>query len=164
MAANLALRVEGLPSLTFWEQVLEREVEMTLYEDNKAAIQIFKTGYSPALRHTGRTHRISLAWLKEQFIEPNVHCSYTLSCTQSADIFTKIFSGREQWKHACDLINHVDPEKFFTEIYGRTETENRDPSMSELAQEALLEAAGPDDSSYETLMEEPFALDDPGVE
>ena len=60
VAANLALRVEGLPVLTFWEQVFDREVQLDFKEDNKASIIIFKTGYSAQLRHISRTQKVNL--------------------------------------------------------------------------------------------------------
>jgi hypothetical protein len=32
----------------------------------------------------------------------------------AADIFTKAFTDHEKWKHACTLINHIDPASFWS--------------------------------------------------
>ena len=114
VAANLGLRAEGLPIVTLMESILRRKINLQMNEDNTAAIQIFKTGYSPALRHTGRTHRVSLSWLKEIFLMDSIKCRYVLSCEQCADVFTKIFNSPEAWEHAVKLINHVHPYEFWT--------------------------------------------------
>ena len=50
-----------------------------------------------------------------------------------------MFLCAEQWKHACELINHVNPEKFFPETTGRMTTDDPDMSWTDLAQAAMLE-------------------------
>ena len=47
VAADLAIRTEGLPALQLWEKVLGRKVCIDFQEDNAAAIQIMKTGAIP---------------------------------------------------------------------------------------------------------------------
>ena len=54
-------RAEGMPGLDLWETILQRRVELLIWEDNTASIQILDSGPSPPLRHLGRTHGISLA-------------------------------------------------------------------------------------------------------
>jgi len=68
VAADLAVRTEGLPALQLWEAVLERKVNLLFQEVNAAAIRIIETGKNPTIRHLGRTHRVDLAWLHEQFV------------------------------------------------------------------------------------------------
>ena len=51
-----------------WEAVLERKVTLLFQEDNAAAIRIIETGKTATIRHLGRTHRVDLAWLHEQFV------------------------------------------------------------------------------------------------
>ena len=63
VAYALGLRTEGMPGLDLWETILQRRVELLIWEDNTASIQILDSGRSPPLRHLGRTHGISLAWL-----------------------------------------------------------------------------------------------------
>ena len=61
VAADIAVRTEGLPALQLWEAVLERKVTLLFQEDNAAAIRIIETGKNPTIRHLGRTHRVGLA-------------------------------------------------------------------------------------------------------
>ena len=69
VAADLAIRTEGLPALQLWDMVLERSVKLKFQEDNQATIQILKTAKNPALRHLSRTHRVNISWLCEVFKE-----------------------------------------------------------------------------------------------
>eukprot|EP00972_Heterocapsa_arctica_P115296 16446968-Heterocapsa_arctica.AAC.1 len=48
VAANAAVRSEGLPALQLWETVL-------------------KSGKNHTMRHLNKTHRVNLAWLSEVF-------------------------------------------------------------------------------------------------
>ena len=139
VAANLALRVEGLPVLTFWEQVFDREVQLDFKEDNKASIIIFKTGYSAQLRHISRTQKVNLRWVQERFQEPNISCEYALSCEQSADIFTKKFTGKHEWRHACNLINHIEPNKYFRNMSGKLNEDVERPDWGQLLAQAVEE-------------------------
>ena len=43
VAANAAVRLEGLPALQLWDVILERKVIATLLEDNQAIMQILKS-------------------------------------------------------------------------------------------------------------------------
>ena len=76
MAADLAVRTEGLPALQLWEAVLERKVTLLFQEDNAAAIRIIETGKNPTIRHLGRTHRVDLAWLHEQLVSKSFKLAY----------------------------------------------------------------------------------------
>ncbi|CAE8585895.1 unnamed protein product, partial [Polarella glacialis] len=66
VAANLALRTQGLPALEVFDKVFGRKVNLFFEEDNNTAISTIKAGYSNTMRHLGRTHR----WVpREQKVE-----------------------------------------------------------------------------------------------
>ena len=44
VAANLAVRTEGLPALDLWTKVSGKQIILNLQEDNQAAIQIIRNG------------------------------------------------------------------------------------------------------------------------
>ena len=64
VSLTFSLYQEGLPSLTLWECLLGRPVELVLHEDNQATILVAKKGYSPKMRHTQRTHKVNLSALR----------------------------------------------------------------------------------------------------
>ncbi len=121
VAADLAVRAEGLPALDLWEATLGRKVPLTFEEDNQAAIRIIETGKSDALRHMGRTHKVDLAWLHETMKGGNFHLRYCDTAEQAADIFTKPFPEAKKWKHACNNIAHVDPKEIRPNYQNATE-------------------------------------------
>ena len=105
VAANLALRAEGLPALQLWDTILNRKVKIQVFEDNQATLQIMKSGKSSALRHLNRTHRVNLAWLAEVFKDnEQVDLFYCITSEQCADIMTKAFSNAESWLKVCRLV------------------------------------------------------------
>ncbi|CAE8637047.1 unnamed protein product, partial [Polarella glacialis] len=67
VAANLALRTQGLPALEVFDKVFGRKVKLFFEEDNNTAISTIKAGYSNTMRHLGRPHRVSLRWMHEVF-------------------------------------------------------------------------------------------------
>ena len=113
MAADLALRTEGLPSVELWKVLLGRELRVVFHEDNQAMIAVCKSGRNPTMRHLGRTHKVDVAWLHERFESDDFELRYTESEQMAADIFTKGFSDPDKWTHACTLINHVNPQTFW---------------------------------------------------
>lgn len=44
------------------------ELQITFHEDNQAMIKVMESGKS-TIRHAGRAHRVSIAWLHERFQE-----------------------------------------------------------------------------------------------
>ena len=95
---------EGLPSLTLWERLLGRPVELVLHEDIQATILVVKKGYSPKMRHIQRTRKVNLSALAEQ-LEPGtgVVIKYVATDLQAADIFTKELQPLK-WDHALKLL------------------------------------------------------------
>ena len=105
VAADLAIRTEGLPALQLWDMVLQRPVRLLFQEDNQATIQILKTQKSPTLRHLNRTHRVNVSWLCEVFRNlKEVELIYCKTDDMAADIFTKAFTNPIKWNAALDLI------------------------------------------------------------
>ena len=90
VSLTFSLYQEGLPSLTLWERLLGRPVELVLHEDNQATILVAKKGYSPKMQHIQRTHKVNLSALAEQ-LEPGtgVVIKNVATDLQAADIFTK---------------------------------------------------------------------------
>ena len=105
VAANAAVRLEGLPALQLWDVILERKVIATLLEDNQAIVQISKSGKYPALRHIARTHRVNYAWLSDVFRTcDQMDIKYCSTHEQSAVIMTKGFTNADNRDRATALI------------------------------------------------------------
>jgi len=60
VAADLALRTLGLPALELWVIILQLDAELYFHKDNQAMIAVMLSGRNPAMRHLGRTHRVSV--------------------------------------------------------------------------------------------------------
>ena len=60
------------------------------------------------MRHLGRTHRVSVAWLHERFKTDGVDLVYEMTHRQAADIYTKAFANGEKWYAACLLVSIID--------------------------------------------------------
>ena len=109
VAADLALRAEGLPALDIWEVILGRPVKLAFQEDNQAAIVVLRSGYSTALRHMGRTHKVCLKWMHERVENKDIELEYCESSKQAADVFTKAFTEPIKWADALSNINVGPP-------------------------------------------------------
>ena len=103
VALDCALRMHAMPVLTLWQTIFP-DAKCIVHEDNQAALQIVRTGKNPTLRHIGRTHRVSIAWLAEALSHDDMHVLYETSDRMAADIFTKPFTDPRKWAHACQLI------------------------------------------------------------
>jgi hypothetical protein len=62
------------------------------------------------MRHLGRTHRVSVDWLHEQFMSDNIVLLYEKTDRQAGDIFTKGFTNPDKWRHAAELVNILPPD------------------------------------------------------
>ena len=108
VAADLAVRTEGLPALQLWDMVLERPTKLVFQEDNQATIRILKTQKNPTLRHLNRTHRVSVSWLCEVFKNLNdVELKHCKTDEMAAGIFTKAFANPVNWNAALELIGII---------------------------------------------------------
>ena len=113
VAADHALRTMGIPCLDIWSLLIGGPAVVDFHEDNETAIGAMRHGYSPALRHVGRTHGVCIRWLYERFKESAYRLYYERSALQAADIFTKAFTAPAEWDKACRLINVIDPARFW---------------------------------------------------
>ena len=100
-----------MPGLDLWETILPRRVRLLIWEDNESTEQILESGRSPALRHLGRAHGVSLAWLHEQTAVEGIDVQDVDSSFQLADIFTKAFDSAAAWLEKLKLIDHVAFER-----------------------------------------------------
>ncbi len=110
-AADFALRTARLPCLQLWETLFERMVGLDFHEDNQAMIRACQTGRNPTMRHIGRTHRVSVAWMHKRFTTRGINLVYESTHRQCADIYTKGFTEPLKWYAVCLLVNVVDGHK-----------------------------------------------------
>ena len=113
-SANMAYKAVGAPTLDLLDLICERKVDMIMFEDNTATIQIIKTGKNPTMRHLLRHQGINIRVLHETFyprdpdtfelLDSQCHMHYIISALQKADIFTKAFRDAVTWKKALGLI------------------------------------------------------------
>ena len=86
VAAALALRAVGNPSLDLWDALLNRKAMLTFHEDNEAMIKICRAGKNPTMRHIHRVHGVSAVELYERFADPHFQLVYERFEWQAADI------------------------------------------------------------------------------
>ena len=112
-------------------------------------ILVVMSGRNPTMRHLGRVHRVSVAWLHERLGKhpdnDGTVLFYDDTHNMSADIYTKGFQSRDDWSHALHLINVFRPEELNPEFlsqwvssrafYDRSEESKR-------AQEPIVSKAG----------------------
>ena len=108
VAADFALRTEGIPALIVWDKIMRNEAKCKFYEDNETMITVMRTGKNPTMRHIGRTHRVSLGWLSDRFKERWHELVWINTDYQAADIFTKSFTDGGKWNQLLKLIHVVD--------------------------------------------------------
>ena len=104
VAADFALRTQGIPGLEIAQALYGKKILLYFEEDNNTAITTINNGFSPAMRHIGRTHRVSLRWLHEVCQTPCVILRRCDTNDQAADIFTKAFTNAEQWSNVTSLL------------------------------------------------------------
>ena len=80
---------------------------MHFYEDNETCSLAIRTGKTVSLKHLNRTHRVDIAWLHERLNDEAFVLHDCESSKMRADIFTKPFTDKGKWAHACEQIAHV---------------------------------------------------------
>ena len=114
IAIDTAIKNHGIPALDLWETLLKRKrMNLKVHEDNETCARICRTGKNETMRHLERTHDISVAWLHQQFKRGEFDVINEPTDGMCADIFTKAFTAKHKWLHACHLIGHVDPKRMF---------------------------------------------------
>ena len=91
VAAAMALRTIGIPSLDLWSILLERPATLTFHEDNEAMIKVCRTGKNPTMRHINCVHGVSAVELHERFSDPQFKLVYEKSALRN-------------FRSACDSI------------------------------------------------------------
>jgi len=112
VAADYAIRQEGMPALSFWDEIASGHPPMIFNEDNEAMIKVCRSGRNPTMRHLLRAHGVSVAYLKEVFDRPDINLQYVPSARQAADIYTKSFTNGDAWALVTTLIGVYDPANF----------------------------------------------------
>ena len=64
------------------------------------------------MRHLLRSHRVSVAWIHEQYKSGHFHFAHESGEAMPPDIFTKMFSDKDKWKRARQLISVLLPDEF----------------------------------------------------
>ncbi len=118
MAGVYALQQWGLPALCLWDVIMGVQNVLHVHEDNKAMIQVAKTGRNPTMRYLNRTHRISISWLHEVCSSSQVNLQYAETDDMAADIYTKAYTNVAKWQAVCLMINMVTP-KSIMELFER---------------------------------------------
>ena len=108
VAMSSALRTVGLPAMFVWD-VLLPGAKLVVREDNSTAIRVVETGRNPTMRHVGRTHGVSIAFLHEAWKAGHFVVEYVPSALQCADVFTKAFAVPLAWQAVCRLVNISSP-------------------------------------------------------
>ena len=111
VAADWALRREGIPMLDLWDILAGKGQKVVFHDDNESMIKICKSGRNPTMRHLLRSHGVAVAWLKEQFDSGNYELRYVPSAHQAADIYTKGFDNAEKWNSVRRLIGLYAPDE-----------------------------------------------------
>ena len=106
IAADHAVRVEGMPLQDLLEPIFGAPT-MHFYEDNETCSLAIRTGKTVSLKHLNRTHRVDIAWLHERLNDEAFVLHDCESSKMRADIFTKPFTDKGKWTHACEQIAHV---------------------------------------------------------
>ena len=75
-------------------------------------LQCCKTGRNPTMRHLLRSHRVSVAWIHEQYKSPHFAFAHESGEAMPPDVFTKMFADKDKWKKARQLISIILPEEF----------------------------------------------------
>jgi hypothetical protein len=108
VAADYAMRAEGMPALSLLETILERKVRLRMMEDNEAMIRICHSGENPTMRYLNRIHKVGVAWLMEVFERDCINIYKIDTKLQTADIGANRIACLDTWRSNCILINLSD--------------------------------------------------------
>jgi hypothetical protein len=107
IAADHAMRAEGIPTLSLLDTMLERKVHLRMMRDNEAMIKICHSGEIPTMRYLNRTHKVGVAWLGV-FDLPKCDIR-KIDANYRLQIGTKRITCVDTWRNNCVLINLCEP-------------------------------------------------------
>ena len=86
-------------------------MELRVFEDNEGTIAVVERGYSPALRHLVKTHKVSVDLLHRVFYELELgELEHVETGKQAADVFTKAVSVMG-WPAALKMLHIARSER-----------------------------------------------------
>ena len=101
---------QGIPGLVLWEEVKGQSVNLTVAEDNQAAVRIIIPGKNPNMRYLSRTQRVDIARLN-QFYEEKlftfVDCPIEY---QATNMMTKAICDSREWMRDLQTTGHFAPD------------------------------------------------------
>ena len=111
VALSAGLRKEAIPTIQLWETLLNRKMELKIYEDNQSAITTIDNGYSAELRHVLKTQNVSIDALHTWITRDKIgEMEYIQTDKQVADIFTKQLEPCK-WDAALKLLRIEKQER-----------------------------------------------------
>jgi hypothetical protein len=105
VAADYAMRQEGMPTLALLSTILGREVTLSMMEDNEAMIEICYSGKNPTMRFLNRNHKVGISRLMEVFKLPDIKLHKIDTKLQAADLGIKRITCIVARLSNCVLIN-----------------------------------------------------------
>ena len=112
VALHDGLTKQEIPGLVLWEEVKGQSVNLTVAEDNQAAVRIIISGKNPNMRYLSRTQRVDIARLN-QFYEEKLFTFVDCPTEyQAANMMTKaaaICDSRE-WLRDLQTTGHFAPD------------------------------------------------------
>ena len=93
---------------------------LAFHDDNEAMVQVMNTGNNPTMRHIGRVHGVSIAFMHQEFMKAYTALGYIKTAKMAADIHTKAYSDKRasEWVNVRTNINVLSPPQF-KEVIGR---------------------------------------------
>ena len=109
IAADFALRTMGVPVVGLWTIVAGKDPRIVFHDDNQAMIAVVRSGKNSTMRHTERSHGISITWMHEMFM-----LSYIILICESSKDVRHAHQGFSWHGRACLLINVLE----FSDVSG----------------------------------------------
>ena len=110
VALHDGLTKQGIPGLVLWEEVKGQSVNLTVAEDNQAAVRIIISGKNPNMRYLSRTQRVDIARLN-QFYEEKLFTFVDCPTEyQAANMMTKAICDAREWMRELQTTGHFAPD------------------------------------------------------
>ena len=99
VAMDTCLCLLALPLMLLVDEVFG-SARIQVAGDNQSMPFMLKTGRTPTMRHLSRTHRVCVAWLREQHVREEFDFGYVSTDGVVADTFTKSTQVPAKWTDA----------------------------------------------------------------